>query len=107
MKARWDFYFESDVRFERAHEYLAKFSREDSREFGLPDEAFDALIDIDPDEKSRVPSAEQTGKLKITLPGNKDLTKDLAFWLARNVGQQITFTQGKFKVVYGLILGEL
>lgn len=107
MKARWDFFFESNgVRFEREHRYRAYISADHATACGLPNEAFDAFVAITPDQTSYTPLAEQTGKLKITLPGNCYETKTLAFWLADKISQQITFSQGHFQVVYGLILGE-
>ncbi|MBA3239915.1 MAG: hypothetical protein H0T60_01650 [Acidobacteria bacterium] len=107
MRARWDFHIEcTGVRFERVHNYEAQITKEHAKEFGLPEEPFNALITIEPDEKSYDPLIEQTGHLRITTPGNNEATKDLAFWLARRVAQQITFSQGEMKINYGLILGE-
>lgn len=108
MRARWDFHFESTgVRFERVHKFEGQITREHTQEFGLLPETFTALIMIEPDEKSYNPLIEQTGKLKITLPGNNAQTKNMAFWLARQVAEQVTFTQGGVKINYGLVLGEL
>lgn len=107
MRARWDFHIEcTGVRFERVHKYEATITKEQAEAFGLPAQEFNALIAIEPDEESYSPLIEQTGKLKITLPGNNEATENLAFWLSRHVAQQVTFSQGEMKINYGLILGE-
>ncbi len=108
MRSRWDFHFETTgIRFDREHKYAAKVTAEHAHEFDFPAEEFDALITIHPDEKSHNPLAEQTGMLKITIPGGREQTKNLAFWLADKAVQQIAFSQGEMKIHYGLILGEL
>lgn len=108
MKVRWDFHFDCmGVRFERTHRYEALISKEDAAAFGLPAVAFTGLIGIEPDETSKDPLAEQTGKLRITLPGRQDGTQSLAYWMAQHVTEQVTFSQGKMKINWGLVLGEL
>jgi hypothetical protein len=108
MRARWEFHFDcTGIRFERVHEYEAPITEEDAEGFGLPAVAFTALIRLEPDEKSYNPMAEQTGKLKITVPGKQQETESLAYWMARHVTEQVTFSQGEMKINYGLVLGEL
>jgi hypothetical protein len=107
MRVRWEFFFEcTGIRFERVHTFEAKVSEEHSKLFDLPVREFTALITVEPDEESYNPSIEQTGRLKITLPGTKEQTKNFAYWLSQQVGRQITFAQGEVKVVYGLVMGE-
>lgn len=107
MRVRWEFFFEcTGIRFERVHKFEAEVSEEHSKRFDLPVREFTALITIEPDEKSYNPAIEQTGLLKITLPGNSEQTKEFAYWLSRQVARQITFSQGEVKVVYGLVTGE-
>jgi hypothetical protein len=107
MRVRWEFFIEcTGIRFERVHKFEAEISEKHSKPFGLPVQEFTALITIEPDEKSYNPAIEQTGLLKITLPGNNEQTKDFAYWLSRQVARQITFSQGEVKVVYGLVTGE-
>jgi hypothetical protein len=107
VKTRWQFFFEcEDIRFERAHEFEAVVTSEHAVAFGLPAEEFVARIKFEPDKESYVPTAEQTGQLHIIVPGNNEQTKALAFWLAVNAAEQISFSQGKIKIAYGLILGE-
>lgn len=107
MKSQWEFFFESTgVRFERVHKFNAQIMKEHAVAFGLPAQEFNAEIRIEPDESSYNPAAEQTGKVKIVLPGNKEQTRNLALWFSRRVGQQISFSQGEMKILYGLILGE-
>jgi hypothetical protein len=107
MRARWEFFIEcTGIRFERVHKFEAQISEEQAEGFGLPAKEFTALITIEPDEESYNPAIEQTGLLKITLPGNKEQTKNLAYWMSRQIARQITFSQGEVKVVYGLVMGE-
>jgi hypothetical protein len=107
MRARWDFFIDCvGIRFERTHKYKAQMTEQHARTFGLPNVAFEALIVIVPDDESKNPLIEQTGKLKITLPGNNEQTRNLAFWLAEKVAHQVTFAQGKVKINYGMVLGE-
>lgn len=107
MRVRWEFFIDcTGIRFERIHKFEAKVSREHAEAFGLPGREFDALITIEPDKESYNPLVEQTGKLRIILPGNNKETKKAAFWLAQNAARQITFSQGEMKVIYGLIMGE-
>jgi len=107
MRARWQFYFECEgIRFDRVHEFGALLSDDDAKAFGFPPQAFEAVIRIEPDEESINPTVEQTGKMKITLPGNNESTKDFAIWLAENAAQQVTFSQGRMKISYCLIMGE-
>jgi len=107
MRVRWEFFFEcTGIRFERVYKYKAEISEGHSKPFDLPVKEFTAQITIEPDEESYNPTVEQTGQLKITLPGTKEQTKNFAYWLSRQIGRQISFSQGEMKVVYGLITGE-
>jgi hypothetical protein len=107
MRSRWDFHFDcKGIQFQCAERFDVQITEKDAKDFGLPARAFNALIDIEPDEKSRNPLVEQTGKMKITLPGTSEVTKDLVFWLAHHVAKQITFSQREMKIHYGLVLGE-
>src|SRR5438067_9595235 len=107
MRVRWDFLFEcTGGRFDRIYKYAATISKKHAEEFGLPSQEFDALIAIEPDEESNNLVAEQTGKLKIVLPGNSRQTKKLALWLSHYVVQKINVHQGEMRVIYGLIAGE-
>jgi hypothetical protein len=108
MRTRWQFYFECEgIHFDRVHEFEAKVLEKDAAFFSLPPVAFDAIIRIEPDKESYSPVAEQTGRLHVILPGNNEQTKNFAFWMAHNAAQQITFSQGRMKISYGLIMGEL
>jgi hypothetical protein len=107
MRVRWDFFIEcTGIRFERVHKFEAEISEEHSKAFDLPVREFTALITIEPDEESYNPTIEQTGMLKITLPGDSKQTKLFAYSLAQQMARQITFSQGDVKVVYGLVTGE-
>ena len=85
---------------------MAKIPKEHAEAFGLPPKEFDALIVIEPDEGCYSLTGEQTGQLKVTLPGDKEQTKSLAFWLAGYAVQHITFSQGKMSILYEAITGE-
>lgn len=79
-----------------------------ARDFGFPESAFEALIDIEPHSQSKNASCHQTGELKITLPGPQEQTEGLAYWLGRRIVQQISFTQqAEMRIHYGLVGGEL
>lgn len=107
MRSRFDFYFDGiGLRFDGPQRYDADITKEHAAAAGLPPQAFKAKIDIEPDGESRNPLVQQTGKLKITLPGRREMTEDLAFWLAEQTAQQITFSHGRIKINYGLIMGE-
>src|SRR3989338_2060137 len=107
MKTRWEFLFECpNMRFERVHKYEATITSEQAEAFGLPVQTFDARIIIEPDKETKRRNIEQTGSLKIVLPGDNKQTRDLAFWLAKKVEQQITFSQGDMNVMYGAVMGE-
>ena len=94
------------MRFERVHKYEATITSEQAEAFGLPVQTFDARIIIEPDKETKRRNIEQTGSLKIVLPGDNKQTRDLAFWLAKKVEQQITFSQGDMNVMYGAVMGE-
>lgn len=108
MRSRWDFFFECiGILFERTHTFEAKLPQELAESFGLPPQEINALIMIEPDEEVYPPPSKQTGQLKVTLPGNKEQTKSLAFWLAGHAAQQIAPSRGEMKIVYRSITGEL
>ncbi len=107
MRVRWDFFFEcSSTRLQKVYRLEVRIPNEQAEAFGLPSREYKAVITIEPDESSSNPTVEQTGQLTVTLPGNKEQTKSLAFWLAGYVAQQITITQGQMEVLYKLITGE-
>jgi hypothetical protein len=64
------------------------------------------VLVIEPDEKPRFDWMQQTGTLKITIPGDMDKTRTLAFCLARHAADSITFSAGELKLLGGLITGE-
>lgn len=107
MKTRWEFFFEcTNIRFERVHKFLATITAEQAEAFGLSAQAFDARVIIEPTKENPRPGIEQTGRLNIVLPGSNEQTRDMAFWLCKQVEQQITFSQGSMKVIFGAIIGE-
>ena len=107
MKTRWNFHIECDgIRFERVHTFHATMTEQHSNALGLRPESFDAEVVIEPDDESYDPDLEQTGMLKITLPGEQEQTKRAAYWLAKNTTEQVAFSQGKLRVNYGLVTGQ-
>jgi methylamine utilization protein MauJ len=61
---------------------------------------------IEPDSEPRFKSSGQTGVLKITLPGDMDQTKDLAYLTAIRASDHISFLNGELKLLGGLVQGE-
>jgi len=107
MKTCWDFLFEcTNIQFERVHKFVATITAKQAKAFGISSQAFDARVIIEPVEKHHHPTSKQTGSLKIVLPGDNKETRGLAFWLSKQVEQQITFSQGEMKIIYGAIGGE-
>src|SRR5689334_6056085 len=108
MRARWDFHVEcTGVRFERLHKFGAIITEEQAEEFGLPAQRFEAIITIEPDKKNSDALVQQRGKLSITIPGDQEQTKSLAYWLADQMADRVTFLQGELKINYGLVMGQL
>lgn len=80
MRSRWEFHFEcAGVRFERVHKFNALITKEHAEGFGLPAKEFEAVITIEPDEKSYDPAIEQTGRIKIIVEPLADLVRLLSF----------------------------
>jgi hypothetical protein len=107
MKSQWNFYFESKgFRFDRTHKYEGEIGAEQAEAFGFPPENFTFQMIIEPDEKPRFDWMQQTGTLKVILPGDMDQTKDLAHWIAVHSSEQVSFSNGELKLLGGLITGE-
>lgn len=108
MKSQWDFFFEcKNFRFDRVYKYEGKIGSEQATAFGLPSANCVFLITIEPDSESKFPGADQTGKLKVLIPGNTEQTKDLAYWIAINSSEHISFFHGELKIHGGLVTAEL
>jgi hypothetical protein len=107
MKSEWKFYFESkDFRFEQAYEVVAEIGGEQAKVFGFPAEKLEFPMVIEPDAESRFNLSGQTGVIKITLPGDMDQTKDLAYLTAIRASDHISFLNGELKLLGGLVHGE-
>jgi hypothetical protein len=107
MKVRWQFYFEyEDLKFEKTHNYSMQITKEHTEAFGLPAQEFAAKVTIEPEEEKHG-SIRQLGKMNIILAGNSEQTKDLAYSLAINLAEQITFSQARIKIDGSFISSEL
>jgi len=107
MKIRWEFQFEATgVRFERVHKFILQISKEHTKPLNFHISELDVEITIEPNKNYSDPVSKQIGQIYIPLPGNKEQTKPMAIFLARYVAEQISFSQGKLKILGGLIMGE-
>lgn len=107
MKSQWNFYFESKgFRFQQVHGFIATFGKEQAEQLGYPAEGFDVLITVEPDAEPRFSWAQQTGTLRIVIPGDQNQTTDLAYYLADHVSEYISFTNGELRLLGGLVSGE-
>ena len=106
MKVRWDFYFEtSDFKFGRVHKYRGEITDVHAAAFGVSSQG-EFLLTFEPDAECKFPPAEQSGMLRLLLPGRQEETEKLALWLVHNVAEQISFHHGHLKVHGGLVTGE-
>ena len=107
MKTRWRFFYECEsLLFEEFYTYGAVISKDDAKDFGLPEKEFEAVIVIEPTKKNDN-FKEQIGKISISVPGNVKQTEALAEWLAFTICEQIAFSKGKMKLSGGSISAEL
>lgn len=107
MRVRWQFYFwYEDLKFERTYTYAIPISKEHATAFGLPAEEFEAKVTIEADEEKHG-QVSQRGIINIYLPGDNKQTKDLAYSLAVNFAEHITFSIGKIKLDGSFISNEL
>lgn len=107
MKVRWQFFFEyEDLKFEKTHNYSMQITKEHAEAFGLPAQEFESKVTIEPEEEKHG-SIRQRGKMNIILPGNNEQTKDLAYSLAINLAEHITFSQGRIEIIGSFISNEL
>lgn len=107
MRSQWNFPFESnDLRIEGRHKFGGELTRTNSETSPPTVDKLWVEIILESDLTPRFPEAQQTGVLKITLPGNMDETQDAAYWLAINWAEHITFSQGELKLDGSLIMVE-
>jgi hypothetical protein len=107
MRVRWQFYFwYEDFKFERTHTFGMQITKEHAEAFGLPAEGFEAKVTIEADEEKHG-HVKQRGIINIYLPGYPEQTKDLAYSLAINFAEHITFSIGKIKLDGSFISNEL
>lgn len=107
MRVRWQFYFwYEDLKFERTYTFGIPISKEHAEAFELPAEVFEAKVTIEADEEKHG-HVTQRGIINIYLPGDNEQTKDLAYSLAINFAEHITFSMGKIKLDGSFISNEL
>lgn len=102
MKAEWIFQFECAMKLETEYLYEVTLS---------PPVAIDpgairvnkTLARIVPKVSAAQAGAVSLGELYIELPGDVEQTKPLAIQLSRSISEQITFSQGRFKIDYALM----
>jgi hypothetical protein len=107
MKVRWRFYFTyEDLKFEKTCTYGVTVTPEQAEHFGLPLQGFEAEVTVGPDEEKHG-FIKQRGKIHITLPGNGEQTKDLAYSIAFTLAEYVTFTQARIELDGSFISNEL
>src|SRR5437868_11654562 len=104
MKSEWEFKFETrDFRFAREHKYIA-IANEPVTLGDRSIEKLEFFVRIEPSDEKPKPGVDQIGSLFITLPGSQSETKDLAYQLAANLADRVTFQSGDFRVQYGYVV---
>lgn len=102
MKAEWIFQFECAMKLETEYLYEVTLGPPVAIEPGTI-RVSKALARIVPKVSAAKPGAVSIGELYIELPGDVEQTKPLAIKLSRSISEQITFSQGRFKIDYALI----
>lgn len=103
MKSEWEFQFEArGFRFEREYKYTANPDGP-IRLGDRPAESIECLVRIVPRDTEPPPYVDQVGSLFILLPYSYAETRNFALYVARMVADRITFQQGDFRIVSGLI----
>jgi hypothetical protein len=107
MRSRWRFPFEAvGAHFEKCHRFNVR-STTNSGDVPAQSVISPALIEIEPSQKSTGQPGTQHGWLYITVTGSPEATKDLAYWMASNVGEYIAFHHGTdFHVTSGFVAAE-
>lgn len=104
MKARWDFFFECHgLRFDGIRRFRGTLPP------ALQPAAGPSTFDMrfEPDAELRFPGADQTGVLRILIPGRSETTRDFAVLMASRIAHQISFHhRGRLMIHGGLIVGE-
>jgi len=102
MKAEWIFQFECAMRIEADYLYEVNLSPPVLIEPG-DNRVSTILARIAPKSSDAQARAISRGELHIELPGDVEETKSLAIQLSRTLSEQITFSQGRFKIDYSLM----
>jgi hypothetical protein len=104
VKSEWEFQFETrGFRFDREYKYKA-LPDVAVRFGGRPPEHVEPLIRIVPKDIEPPPYIDQVGSLHVLLPYSQSETRAFAFLIAKVVADRITFQQGDFRLVSGLIV---
>lgn len=107
MKTKWIFRFECKrFRFDGTQNFGGYLDRDATVSPNPTPEIPDFLLSVEPDEKTKVPWVEQTGKLNIVLTGNQEQTEELALWIAEHASEYISFFNGELNISHGYIAGE-
>lgn len=107
MKTRWEFFFEArGVRFERQHRFIAKGTLTRKMKDSEREVVVDCELEIVPDLEQPPLDADQTGRIRILMPGSPEETEELAGYLATSLAERIGFERGSLKVMAGLVTAE-
>lgn len=102
MKAEWIFQFECVMKVEREYLYEVNLIPPVPIEPG-DNKVSTAVARIVPKATDVQAGVASRGELYIELPGDVEETKPLAIQLSRTISEQITFSQGRFKIDYALM----
>lgn len=104
VKSEWEFKFETrGFRFEREHKYTAN-PEAPIRLGDRPPELIECLVRIVPRDIKPPPLVEQVGSLHVLLPHSRDDTRLFAYHVANMIADRITFQQGDFRLLAGLVV---
>ncbi len=107
MKSKWEFVFHTDgFKFSRIYKFVGKMTFTPKTVTTGPAKCVEFEMDIVPDKKISQSAMEQTGRLILILAGSPEETKEFAFLIAENAGEQISFFHGKLTLDTGLVSAE-
>jgi hypothetical protein len=104
MKTEWIFPWRAhDFRFSKVHRFVGTFEDLVDGAKG-PAAGMEAHIRIEADaDRPSDRSVEQTGSMYSEIPLPPESAEQVAYAAASNIGEQISFRNGDFRVHYGLV----
>ncbi len=107
MRSCWNFYFQSvDAIFDQPLERKGKINEKNHNLPNQPPRLMEFFLRVELDSAPRFEGMEQTGTIKIVLPGDTTQTRGPAYWLASNFCESVTFSSGEISLLGGLVTGE-